>query len=129
MVRVSSKRTMLTGGFFFLLRAVFLFCLPGCPCLHFISFPPSPFGPMGSLWGGAVVVRGYPGDIPGFAIEIWILGYNGCCVLVAGKLCPQQRLSCVCLSCVFLFLVCVSFLCVSLSCLCVVFYSNKRMHL
>ena len=27
-----------------------------------------------------VVVRGHPGDIPGFPVEIWILGHNGCCV-------------------------------------------------
>ena len=101
-----------------------LFRVPGCPCLQFfIVFPKSLWAYRfsgGGLWSS--------GDIPGFAIDTWILGYNGCCVLVAGKLCPQQRLSCVCLSCVFLFLVCVSFLCVSLSCLCVVFYSNKRMH-
>ena len=44
---------------------------------------------MGSLWGGAVVVRGHPGDIPDFPVEIGILGYNGYCVLVAGKHCPQ----------------------------------------
>ena len=31
-----------------------------------------------------VVVWGHPGDIPGFPVDIWILGYNGCCVLVAG---------------------------------------------
>ena len=30
-----------------------------------------------------VVVRGHPGDIPGFRIEICILGYTGCCVRVA----------------------------------------------
>ena len=55
---------MLTGGFFVLfLRVVFYFGLPGFPCLHFIVL--SHFEPMGSLWGGAVVVRGHPGDIRG----------------------------------------------------------------
>ena len=65
---------------------------PAVPVFICLSFSSSPFGPMGSLWGGAVVVRGHPGDIPGFPVEIGILGYNGCCVLVAGKLCPQQSL-------------------------------------
>ena len=37
----------------------------------------------------SVVVRGHPGDIPGFPMEIGTLGYNGHCVLVAGKHCPQ----------------------------------------
>ena len=72
---------------------MFFYGLPGCPCLHFYRFSPSPFGPMGSLWRGAVVVRGHPGGIPGFPIEIWILGNNGCCVLVAGKHCPQRAVS------------------------------------
>ena len=71
MVRLLSKRTMLTGGFFvLLLRLVFFYGLPGCPCLHFLSFSPSLCGPTGSLWGGAVVVRGHPGDTPGFPTEI-----------------------------------------------------------
>ena len=39
-----------------------------------------------------VAVRGHPRDIPGVSVDIWILGYNGCYVLVAGKVCPQQSL-------------------------------------
>ena len=39
------------------------------------------------------VARGHPGDIPGFPVEMWTLGYNGCSVLVAGKLCPQQSVT------------------------------------
>ena len=57
----------------------------------FIVFPKF-FWAYGFALGGAVVVRGHPGDIPGFPLEIGILGYNGCCVLVAGNLCPQQSL-------------------------------------
>ena len=44
-----------------------------------------------------MVVRGHlgdPGDIPGFSVEIWILGYNECSVLVAGKFCTQQSILC-----------------------------------
>ena len=52
-----------------------------------------------------VVVRGHPGDIPGFPVEIWILGYYGCCVLVAGKHYPQQSLSFLCLSFLFFLVV------------------------
>ena len=82
---------MLTGGFFvFLLRVVINYGLPAVPVFIFLSFSPSPFGPMGSLLEGAVVVRGHPGDVSGFPVEIWILGYSH--VLVAGKLCPQQSL-------------------------------------
>ena len=103
MVRVLTKGTMLTGGFFvlLLLRVVFLYGLPGCPCLHFYRFPQVPVGPWVRSGGGAVVVRGHPGGIPGFPIEIWTLGYNRYCALVAGK--PVVFLSCVCLSLVSVF--------------------------
>ena len=33
-----------------------------------LSFAPSPFGPVGSLWGGAVVVRRHSGYIPGYQV-------------------------------------------------------------
>ena len=90
MVSVLSKRTMLTGGFFVLLRVVFLLRYsPRLSLSLFFSVPQGPFEPLGSLWWEVVVVRGYPGDIPVFSIEIWILGCNGCCVLAAGKFCPQ----------------------------------------
>ena len=68
------------------------FSSPRLSLSSFFSVSPSPFGTMGSLWEGAVVVRGHPGGIPGLPVEVWILGYSGCCVLVAGKLCSQQPL-------------------------------------
>ena len=71
MVRVSSKRTMLTGGFFVLLfRVVFFLWSPRLSLSSsFIVFPKSLWA-YGFALGGAVVVRGHPGDIPGFPIEI-----------------------------------------------------------
>ena len=39
----------------------------------FLSFVPSPFGPVGSLWRGAVVVRGHLGYILGFPMWVCIL--------------------------------------------------------
>ena len=97
LVSVLSKRTMLTGSFFVLpLRVVcFRFGSPGCPCLRFYRFPQVPLGQWVRSGGGAVVVRRHSGDISRFPIEVWILGCNGYCVLVAGKLCP---LVCVSLS-------------------------------
>ena len=41
-----------------------------------------------NLPGGMCDRQGTSGGHPGFPIEIWILGYNGYCVLVARKLCP-----------------------------------------
>ena len=52
----------------------------GFPCLLFSSFAPSPFGLVGSIWGGAVVVRGHPGYIPvgmDYADSISNVGYRG----------------------------------------------------
>ena len=96
-VSIFSERTMLTGDFFVLfLRVVFFFMVsPAVPVFILVVFPQVNFWPMGSHWGGglSVVVRGHPGDIPRFSIEIWMLGCNGCCVLVAGKLCPAECLS------------------------------------
>ena len=69
------------SGFFSSSGCVLLKWSPRLSLSSFLSFSPSPLGPMGSLWGGAVVVRGHLGDILGFPIDIWNLGYNGCCVL------------------------------------------------
>ena len=61
MVMVLTKRTMLTGdSFVLLIRVVFCLGSPAVLVFSFLSFSPSPFGPIGSLWGGAVVVRGHP---------------------------------------------------------------------
>ena len=67
------------------------------PVFIFFTFSPSPFGPMGSLWGGAVVVRGHPRDIPGFAKYIrgsWGITYVGS--LLLGSF--AHIVSCLCVS-------------------------------
>ena len=57
---------------------------PAVPVFDFCRVPHVPLGLRVRSGGGAVVVGGHPGCIPGFSMGIRMLGYNGCFSLLLG---------------------------------------------